>query len=83
MNREQPSVLRGVLQPLIYAATVVGYKKNSREMSLSRDGLHFRDQRFDISYRFNFGYYFFNIYKVRFFKNQLLWLITDFVHVFF
>ena len=35
-----------------------------REMVLSKDLLHFRNQRIDISYRFNFGYYWFNINKV-------------------
>ena len=34
-------------------------------MVLSNDGLYFCDQRIDIRYRFNFGYYWLNINKVR------------------
>ena len=43
-------------------------QKKSREKFLSKNELHFRDQRIDISHRFNFEYYIFNINKVR--KNQ-------------
>ena len=40
-------------------------------MVLSKDGLYFRDQRFDNSYRYNFGYYWYNNNKVRkYLKNQ-------------
>ena len=51
-------------------------------MVLSKDGLHFRYQRIDISYRFNFGYDWFHNNKA--IKNnkikihQQLWVIAEF-----
>ena len=36
----------------------------SREMVLSKDGFHLSDQCIDNSYRFNFGYFWFNIIKL-------------------
>ena len=40
-----------------------GVKKKSREKVLSKNELHFRDQRIDISHRFNFEYYWYKINK--------------------
>ena len=67
MNREQPTNRVDTrCSPLIYTAIgAIGKKKRySREMLLSKDGLHFRDQRIDISHRFNFGYYWFYINRL-------------------
>ena len=38
-------------------------EKKSREKDLSKNGLHIRDQRIDISHKFSFEYNWFNINK--------------------
>ena len=65
-EKTAPSVWRGArLSRFTCTVWLLVNKKKSTEMVLSKDGFHFYYQCIDISYIFNFGYYWLNINEVR------------------